>query len=283
MSTTDMGQAPPARQGTGRRGPVVAAALVGLALITLGAVSLIGLAIQRTERSTRSWSGVEAIEVEVGSGDVEVTAAGRGDVQVEQIERRSWRAPRTEARLSGGVLQLSARCRPAWFGNCEVDYRIQAPASTRVQARSSSGDLLATGLRSAVDLQTRSGNVQVREVVGPVSAATNSGNVAVRDSEGDVRARTSSGDVTGVDLVARSIEARSSSGDVRVAAVRTAPDALTAVTSSGDVRVIVPDETYRVDAHSSSGDVNLSLRQDPDAPRHIEARTSSGDVDVRSG
>jgi Toastrack DUF4097 len=282
MSTTDMGQAPPARQGTGRRGPGVAAAVVGLALITLGAVSLIGLAIQRTERSTRSWSGVEAIEVEVGSGDVEVTAAGRGDVQVEQIERRSWRAPRTEALLGGGVLHLSARCR-AWFGNCEVDYRIQAPASTRVQARSGSGDLLATGLRSAVDLQTGSGNVQVREVVGPVSAVTSSGNVAVRDSEGDVRARTSSGDVTGVDLVARSIEARSSSGDVRVAAVRTAPDALTAVTSSGDVRVIVPDETYRVDAHSSSGDVNLSLRQDPDAPRHIEARTSSGDVDVRSG
>src|SRR5262245_44254564 len=125
MSTTGMGQEVPARQRAGRRGPGIAAAVIGVALIALGAVSLIGTAIQRTERSTRTWSGVDAVEVDVGSGNIEVTAASRDDVQVEQIERRSWRAPRTEAWLSGGVLRLSGHCRPVWFGNCEVNYRIQ--------------------------------------------------------------------------------------------------------------------------------------------------------------
>jgi hypothetical protein len=91
-----------------------------------------------------------------------VAAAGRGDVQVEQTERRSLQGPRTQARLSGGVLHLSGRCRPFWFGNCSVNYRIQAPASTRVKARSGSGDLIAGGLRSGADLQTSSGDVDVR-------------------------------------------------------------------------------------------------------------------------
>jgi Putative adhesin len=277
-----MGEAPPP-QRTRRGGPTVVVAVIAVVLIALGALSLISVAFQRTERSTRTFSGVDAIEVEVNSGDVEVTASGRDDVQVEQTVRRSLQGPRTEARLRGGVLLLSGRCLSFWFGNCSVDYRIQAPAGTRVKARSSSGDLATTGLESGVDLQTSSGDVRARQVVGTVSAVTSSGDVSVLGAEGDVRARSSSGEVTGADLVARSIEARSSSGDVRVTAVRTPPDTLTAVTSSGDVQVVVPDDVYQVDARSSSGEVNVSLRQDPSAPRRIEARTSSGDVDVRRG
>jgi hypothetical protein len=195
MSTTGMGQAPSTRPRAGRSGLKVGAAVIGVALIAFAALSLASLAFQRTERSTRRWSGVTAIEVEVNSGDVEVTAAGRGDVQVDQAERRSLHGPRTEARLSGGVLRLSGRCRSFWFGNCSVNYRIQAPAGTRLKARSGSGDLLATGLGSGADLQTSSGDVRVRQVVGPVSAVTSSGDVTAQGGEGDVRARSSSGDV----------------------------------------------------------------------------------------
>jgi len=89
--------------------------------------------------------------------------------------------------------------------------------------------------------------------------------------------------VIGEQLAGRRIEARTSSGDVRVEAVRTPPDSLTATSSSSDIRVVVPDEVYRVDAHTSSGNVDLSLRQDPDSPHRIEARTSSGDVVVHRG
>jgi len=215
---------------------------------------------------------------------VEGGAAVAHDVQVEQFERRAWRAPRTEAGLRDGVLRLHARC-PFFigFGNCSVDYRIQVPAGTPVRIRDSSGDLTVAGVRGEVDVRTGSGNVHVREVVGPVSATTSSGDVTLTRTEGDVRARTSSGNVIGEQLAGRRIEARTSSGDVRVEAVRTPPDSLTATSSSGDIRVVVPDEVYRVDANTSSGHVDLSLRQDLAAPRRIEARTSSGDVVVRSG
>jgi Putative adhesin len=210
-----MGGAPPP-QRTRRSGPTVVVAVIAVALIALGALSLISVVVQRTERSTRTFSGVDAIEAEVNSGDVEVTASSRGDVRVEQTVRRSLQGPRTQARLRGGLLLLSGRCLSFWFGNCSVNYRIQAPAGTRVRARSSSGDLAATGLERGVDLRTSSGDVQVRQVVGTVSAVTSSGDVSVLDAEGDVRATSSSGDVTGGDLVARSIEARTSSGDVDV-------------------------------------------------------------------
>lgn len=281
MSTTGRGATGPARPA--RTGLAVAGGVLALALIALGALSLVGFAIQRTERSTRNWAGVSAVEVDVGSGDVEVAAASREDVQVEQFEKRSWRTPRTEAGVRDGVLRLRARCAFLALGNCSVDYHVQAPAGTPVRVRASSGDLSVAGIHAAVDVVTSSGSVLVREVVGPVSAVTSSGDVTLTGIEGDVRARTSSGNVTGNELAAGHIEARTSSGDVRVVAVRTPPDALTATSSSGDVRVVVPNEVYRVDAHTSSGSVDLSLRQDPAAPRRIEARTSSGDVSVRSG
>ncbi len=284
MSTTGMGQrgAGPVRRAMS--GPVLAGGVLALVLIALGATSLVGLAIQRTERSTRTWAGVSALEVDVDSGDVEVVAASRDDVQVEQFERRAWRAPRTEAGLRDGVLRLQARC-PFFigFGNCSVDYRIQVPAGTPVRIRDSSGDLTVAGVRGVVDVRTGSGSVHVREVVGPVSATTSSGDVTMTRIEGDVRARTSSGNVIGEQLAGRRIEARTSSGDVRVEAVWTPPDSLTATSSSGDIRVVVPNEVYQVDANTSSGHLDLSLRQDPAAPRRIEARTSSGDVVVRSG
>src|SRR6266545_6809133 len=60
-------------------GPVLAGGVLALVLIALGATSLVGLAIQRTERSTRTWAGVSALEVDVDSGDVEVVAASRDD------------------------------------------------------------------------------------------------------------------------------------------------------------------------------------------------------------
>jgi hypothetical protein len=262
----------------------VAGVVVALVLVAFGALSLVGLAIQRTERSTRSWAEVGAIDVDAGSGDVEVVAASRDDVQVEQFVRRTWRAPRTEAGVSDGVLRLRARCPIVFgFGNCSVDYRIQAPAGTSVRVRDSSGDLTVAGIHDAVDVRTGSGNVHVREVVGRVSAQTSSGDVTLTRTEGDVFARTSSGNVTGDQLASRHVEARTSSGEVRVQVVGTAPDTLTATSSSGDVRVVVPDEVYQVDAHTSSGNVDLSLRQDPASPRRIEARTSSGDVVVRRG
>ncbi len=217
MSTTGMGTPPVGPARTRTRGPAVAGVVVALVLIAFGALSLVGLAIQRTERSTRTWAGVSALEIDADSGDVEVVAASRGDVQVEQFERRTWRAPHTEAGLSDGVLRLRARCPISFgFGNCSVDYRIQAPAGTPVRVHESSGNLTVTGIRGAVDVRTGSGNVHVREVVGQVSAQTSSGDVTLTRTEGDVLARTSSGDVTCDQLASRHIEARTSSGDVVV-------------------------------------------------------------------
>ncbi|MFL5836592.1 MAG: hypothetical protein ACJ76K_08420 [Solirubrobacteraceae bacterium] len=61
----------------------------------------------------------------------------------------------------------------------------------------------------------------------------------------------------------------------------TAPRALKAESSAGDIRLTVPDVPYRVQASSSGGDVRDSnLRQDPRAGHRIEAKSSAGDVRI---
>ena len=94
-----------------------------------------------------------------------------------------------------------------------------------------------------------------------------------------VEVTTEAGTVTGTDLRASRVDARSSAGDVRLA-FATAPRAVTARSSAGDVRVSVPFGPYDVETDTSAGDVDVDVVDDPRATRLIDARSSAGDITV---
>jgi hypothetical protein len=46
---------------------------------------------------------------------------------------------------------------------------------------------------------------------------------------------------------------------------------------------VVPDETYRIDARTSAGEVDdRAVRTDPSSPRAIHARSSAGDIRIEA-
>jgi hypothetical protein len=277
------GHAEPTRPSDGLRVARTAAivlALLVIAFATLAAIDVLG---RRTRRASATYPAAATIEVRVGSGDVRLYGSDRGDVLVDRTEAYTWRAPRPAQALEGGVLRLDGRCPgPVLFGGCDVDFRIELPAGTRVKVRTGSGDVIASGLRAGAELRTGSGDVRARDLAGGLVADTGSGDVVAERVAGPLVARSGSGDMLVDGLSATTVEVSTSSGNVTVAQT-VSPERLRVDSGSGDVRVTVPDEVYRVDARSGTGDVNVAVRQDPDAERLLQVTTRSGDVRVARG
>lgn len=241
------------------RGRLVA----GLALIALAAAVLAGWSPlswagpwDSEEFSDELGGGITGIRLDdVGAGDVRVRADGRERTSVRaQVDTGWWGDAEPSFRRDGGVLVLD-ECR-----GCTVDYEIVLPAGVDVSGYTSSGNLVLFDA-GAVDVESSSGDVTVRDATGRVDARSSSGEVTLVGTSGPAELQSSSGDVT-VDL--------SRAQDVR------------ADSSSGDVDVVVPEGRYRVEAEGADADAEVDVVDDPAAPYALVLDSSSGEVTVRT-
>lgn len=122
--------------------------------------------------------------------------------------------------------------------DCSVDYDVVVPRGTAVTGEAKSGDITVEGL-AATDVTVQSGDVRVL------------------DGAGSVKVQTSSGDIT-VNLAT--------------------PQSVHADANSGDVKVVVPQDHYRVQVQTSSGDQRIDIPTDPASTRTLDLRADSGDV-----
>ncbi|MCO6009292.1 DUF4097 domain-containing protein [Actinoallomurus purpureus] len=247
----------------------VAALTAFVAVVPVG-VQIWGRLIRHTQHS-RIMSGphpITALEVEMGAGEVEVTAGPAGQVTVDQTLKWALNKSHVERSWDGTTLHLKAVCGPGsvLFSSleCGVGLRIQVPAEVALQAKTSSGTVAAEGLTGTVRLQTSSGVVSMERLAGPVWA------------------RASSGVINGTDLGSSRVDVGLSSGATTLE-FRTAPRDVTARTSSGSISIgVPPGQRYRVEGGSSftKPDIAAGL-QDDTSDRRIEVHTSSGSVKVR--
>ncbi|MFZ3500319.1 DUF4097 family beta strand repeat-containing protein [Streptomyces sp. 5.8] len=202
---------------------------------------------------------VTAVEVsDTGSGSIEVVAGSGPGVTVRRTVRYYGdTVPAPAQRIAGGVLTLTnGDC----SGRCSVDYRLEVPASATVRAESSSGRVTVAGV-AAADLTTSAGPVRADRIAGPL------------------KVRTSSGSITAGELSGTDADARSASGDVRLAFTK-APASVAVETSSGDAEVKVPvaRAPYALDVSTDSGEREIGVPADPSATARLAVRTSSGDI-----
>ncbi|GAA4632992.1 hypothetical protein GCM10023196_068760 [Actinoallomurus vinaceus] len=262
-------EAPPQRPR--RKGLwLTVAALTAFVVVVPNGVQMWGRLIRQTHDS-RIMSGphpITALEVEVGAGEVEVTAGPAGQVTVDQTLKWALNKPHVERSWDGTTLRLKAVCGQGsvLFSSleCGVGLRIQVPAEVALQARSSSGTVSATGLTGAVRLQTSSGVVSMERLAGPVWA------------------RASSGVINGTALDSSQVDVGLSSGATTLE-FRTAPRDVTARTSSGSISIgVPPGQRYRVEGESSFAKPDIAAGlQDNTSDRRIEIHTSSGSAEVR--
>src|SRR5215216_2179430 len=190
------------------------AGLLALALVALGAVSLLDLAARNTTEEVDSYTGVRGLDID-GASDVHLTSAPAGSpLEVRARLTEGLRTPaRHVRRRSDGTLELSSSCPVLFGGSCDVDYEIAVPAGTVVHVDASAGDVTAEDLTSAepIALQSSAGDITVIDVRAP-----------------ELRLSSSAGDVDASGVRADRVDADSSAGDIALS-LRTAPTRLEAV------------------------------------------------------
>ncbi|MFI6812798.1 DUF4097 family beta strand repeat-containing protein [Nonomuraea sp. NPDC050328] len=196
------------------------------------------------------------------SGEVVISETSGSSVKVVETLRWSSERPTTDHKVDGDALSMSYNC-PAVMDNCSVDYKVEIPKGLKVEVQADSGD------------------VKLLDLSGPVDAKLDSGDLTATGLSGPFQARVDSGDLTATGLTGKELNGEVDSGDISLEYAG-APDKVTLVAGSGNAKLTLPAGPYSVEAAADSGDVNVSVVDDPKAPRKIIARADSGDVTVAS-
>ena len=224
----------------------------------------------------------------------ETAVEQRGEQVVIAVPRRTGflrRAPRLRLRVTLPTgSRVDARSESAeldatgQLGDVQVkagsgDTRIEHAYDVKVQ--SGSGDVSIGTAEGAATLAAGSGDVTVRAITGPGRVSTGSGDIRVEHAHGPLQANSGSGDVQ-LDAAEGDVNANTASGDQAVH--RVARGRVKLNSASGDVHVAVVDGTPAwVDVHTVSGSIDSAL-SDGEPPVEGEdavemrVRTVSGDI-----
>lgn len=215
----------------------------------------------------------------LGDHDVSVVGTDRRDIHVTRTV--TWvgspdAPPAPREAVSDSTLVIDNPCDNVGL-ICAVAYRVEVPQTAAVRWSAASGDLYAAGVPSVVAKGTSS-DITLREV-GTADVTTSSGDVDVCGSHASLVVQTQSGKVDACDVTGASAIVSTVSGDVRFDG---APQVATIRSASGDVTVtLTGQQSYAVQASSSSGDVDVDAVQDRTSSRILDVTTSSGDIEVR--
>jgi hypothetical protein len=249
-----------------------AGALTIIAVTTIALAGCGGVGAKLTFNDTEK---VKITEVDMtgGSGDITVKTSAINETRITRIVHRN-ADPGKSYRVDGTVLHVNTDCGM----NCSVSYEIEAPTGVAVVGKLSSGNVGLTDVASA-DVTVTSGNVAVNGATGAVKAQATSGDISVLGTKGPVSLRATSGDVRAVNLSGGPIEVVATSGDVDLNVA--VPTSVNASASSGNVHLMIPGGSYRVDAAAGSGDTHIAgITDDQTAKNVLNLRAGSGDVDV---
>jgi hypothetical protein len=230
---------------------VLVVRLLGLglafALVAVGTLSVITLFFQQRTHQSSAFAGpVRQVVAETDVGKITLRRAEPGQaLVVRRTLTWSFRRPEAEVVNTAGVVTVSGRClrQGTSLGACSVDMDILLPPEVAVQ------------------ITTKTGDIHVEDVGGEITATAKTGDVKLRG------------------LRSSRVNATTATGDIEVELV-TAPKSVQAQTSTGDLRIIVPDDgtIYRISARATVGTQNVKIPTSPTATSTISASTSVGDL-----
>jgi DUF4097 and DUF4098 domain-containing protein YvlB len=245
---------------------------------------------ERTDRSTRTVTlgAAGLLELRNVSGDITVTAGGGRDVVIEIIKQS--RAD-SEADASLGLQEVEVtvdqrgeravvdttypRRRTPY--SVSTTFNVQAPAGTRLNARSVSGSITIRGITGELTVDTISGAIRV-DNAGRISQARSvSGDVVLTgvETDGTVTAGTVSGSISLTNVKARRVVAENVSG--RIHADGVSCDAALMKSLSGPVDFVGPlARNGRYELQSHSGTVRLTVAGN--VGFELQARSFSGRI-----
>jgi DUF4097 and DUF4098 domain-containing protein YvlB len=208
------------------------------------------------------------ISVNAGSGDIIVTGNATNQLHVRASSDDD--DIRFDASPNRTTIELSTARRGS-----DSRFEISVPQGVRVIAKSASGDITIRGTHGEVQATAQSGDMVIEDVNGRLEVKSFSGEVTVANVVGDVEISTQSGDLKLSD-VRGNIEVGNTSGDITMRGVTART--VRAKTTSGDVSYEgTIDPAGRYDLESHSGDVRLKVPRDASA--QLTVSTWNGEIE----
>lgn len=210
-----------------------------------------------------------ALYVEVGSGQVDVTATETTESRVEVTGRH---AEEVEVTLEGRDLRIVVPKRRTGFfgGDDSVFINATVPTGSDLAVRTGSADLAVIGEIGSSHVKSGSGDVRLDVLTGPGSTETGSGDVEVDEARGELRIKCGSGDVS-IRRASAAMAVSTGSGDVEIGSHQ-GPAVIK--TGSGDVHVV--DAATDLSMVTGSGDLQIDTAR----RGRFSAKGASGSIHV---
>lgn len=205
--------------------------------------------------SEYAFSTPEPVElfVENGSGSIAITAADVTESKVLVAGKRADEVTVTQDGHQISVIAPKWRASGIFSGDQSLVMTITVPTRSRVDVKSGSADVVATGLVGGARVKCGSGDVRFERLAEVGVIDTGSGDVDIADAAEELRVRSGSGDVH--------------LGEVRA----------TAAVSTGSGDVVIEHSLGSVVVKTGSGDLEIA-----DAEGDVAMKTGSGDTVIRA-
>jgi len=208
-------------------------------------------------------SGPVQLNVENGSGSVNVRRGGSGSVSIHaDIRTNHWMGGSDDdvrqisqnppVRQEGNTIRIY-KVEGGLGRHVSINYEIDVPEETTVDSHTGSGSTTVESLKGPVTLSTGSGSIRVRQIGSRSEVSTGSGSIEITDIQGPVTAKTGSGSITG-EGIGGAFKGETGSGHMEVRL--TASGDVYATTGSGHLDLSGVDG--RLYAHSGSGHVEIT-------------------------
>ncbi len=253
---------------------------------TAAACTALGRTVEGSFERSLSVSGPVDLDVQTGSGNIDIRAGSSSAVHIRgriRVSSRSLSEEEAERRVralesnppveqDGNTIRVGHIADAALRRNVSISYEIVVPAETRLAATTGSGNSSIAGVRGPVRIETGSGNLKMTGLGDTLRANTGSGDIQIESVNGATYAQTGSGNIVALD-VRGGFVASTGSGNVKLR--QAASGAVSIETGSGDVDASGVQGSLVL--HTGSG--NISADGQPGGEWKLEA--GSGNVTLR--
>lgn len=260
-----------------------------IAAAALAFAALPALAAEATFDRTLTVSGQVDLNVSTGSGNIHIVPGTSSQVKIHGRVHSNWGneervrevAAHPPIEQTGNIIRIGGN--QEHLRNISIDYEIEAPADSFLDAGSGSGDVTDDGVGQNAKLNTGSGNIHATGLKGGFTANTGSGDIyAEQTGTGDVKAQTGSGNMELRNLRG-GLRAHTGSGDIKVGG---SPQEYWILgTGSGNVEFWPGNTGFTLDASTGSGSLNTSgheiTMQGSFEKHHIQGKINGGGPTVR--
>jgi hypothetical protein len=229
-------------------------------------------------------SGRVQLTVATGSGTIHLTQGASGHVHIYGHVRSFWGGDDDKVReiaahppieQTGNIVRVGTQHEN--LHNISIDYEIEAPANSFLDAGTGSGSVNDDGVGADTRLSTGSGGIHATGLLGGYSVSTGSGSIYAEGSgDGDVMAETGSGSFE-LHSVHGALKAHTGSGSIKADGAPVGPWHLE--TGSGSVELWTNGAAFTLDASTGSGGIHCDREvagESSSEKHHLAGRVNGG-------